>query len=751
MKLSLPFFEKKEHLSYFLVLVLRNTKASAVIFEESNGVARVVGKHEEHFEESVENAKEEELLEVLDKTISKAESKLPSNVETQKTVFGVKEDWVENARIKKEYLAKLKRISDELGLVPIGFIITTEAIVNLLGKEEGAPISAILCEIDKDYICVSLARAGKIIESKNSKIEGSSAQTVDTLLKHFENAEILPSRIIIFNGEEDLSQDFINHSWSKNLPFLHLPQTTNLDLGFDAKAVLFGAASEMGFEILEGKEIKEQEIPQDLGIIEQEKEEVKDLEEPKIIHIREEVEEQSAEYFGFVKDKDVSEFDTPSKETPQNIPFEEMGEQIQEIPQELELEKEREPLSSNAFALGKGAKIILPKLLKKLKELLPMVSKLSFGKNKIMILPIGIALLLLALFAFYFFASHATVSISVNSTQVSKEQNVIFSTNSPTDASKNTIAAQFIEVSENGSTSTGATGKKDIGTPAKGKVTIFNTSGQAATLSAGLKITSSNNLVFTLDTKVSIPAGDPIDAGKTDANVTAADIGTNYNLPQTKFSFAGDNTIAAKNDNPFSGGTKKSITVVSKDDLAKLESDLLKKLEEKAKEDIGKKVSSDKIVLPVFISETLENKDFDRSAGDEVSQVTLKADVSYKGITYNKTDLIAFAKDALKGDSAANLTLDEDKIKTAVKDIKSKDNNQAETNLEIQGILLPKIEEANLTKQIAGKSFESATKILLGINQVTNVKIAISPNIPFFPKSLPRSSKNIKFKILVNE
>src|SRR3989344_1994733 len=254
---SLPFLEKKEKQEYFLALVLRNEKVNAVFFEEMDGMVKVLGKHTEYFENSIEQASSEELLEILDKAISTAEQFLPQSSETVKTIFGVKGSWVENNKIKKDYLLKLKKISDELGLIPIGFLVIFEAIAHLLQKEEGAPVSTVLVETGEKFVSVALLRAGRIIESKTSEILESPAQTTDNLLKHFSSSEILPARIIILSDDEDESQEFINHIWSKSLPFLHLPQVTTLPLEFDGRAILFGAAKQMGFDVLDAEISKE--------------------------------------------------------------------------------------------------------------------------------------------------------------------------------------------------------------------------------------------------------------------------------------------------------------------------------------------------------------------------------------------------------------------------------------------------------------------------------------------------------------
>src|SRR3989344_7740250 len=103
--MNLPFikrFNKKVLPSYFLVLILRDEKANAVVFEELEGTVRIIGQRVEHFPNSIDEISSEEFLQTLDKAISHAESKLP-DIQTQKTIFGVKESWTENDQIKKEY------------------------------------------------------------------------------------------------------------------------------------------------------------------------------------------------------------------------------------------------------------------------------------------------------------------------------------------------------------------------------------------------------------------------------------------------------------------------------------------------------------------------------------------------------------------------------------------------------------------------------------------------------------------------
>ena len=770
--MNLPFFKnfnKKIVPLYFLVLVLRDEKAEAVIFEEIESRIKIVGLKEEHFSTSIDEISQEELLEKLDKAISVAESSLPENIQTQKTIFGVKESWTDNDQIKKEYLGKLKKTSEELGLIPIGFLVISQAISHLLQKEEGVPVSAILAEINKKNVTVTLLRAGKSIETKSSEIHESIPFTVDTLLKHFNVPEILPSRIIIFNGKEDLSQEFISHTWSKSLPFLHLPQITNLPEGFDAKAVLFGAATQMGFEVLEKDIPQKQHLTHELL---EEKAETKNppaggensIEEPVLYK------NLGASDFGFAKDIDVAKMPVPrnppktdevgefqrieekqpARNAPQSVAG---GETIPQIDTE-----EMQVITKTPKGFGNISMLIKSILIFILGLIFAVVRKINRGKLSIVISTVLI--LIVGLITCYFLFLKATITIIVDPEITEQNKNVLFSTIGTTDPSKNTIKGELVSVSEDGSVSTPATGKKDVGTFAKGAVIIYNDSDTARILAEGTVLKAPNGLEFTLDSSTTIKAVASHSANenpppeKTTANVTADQLGKESNLPSgTKFSVASFNVseIIAINDNPFSGGTKKEVTVASKNDTTKLEADLIKQLENNAKTNLQKQLDLNKILLPAFITETLGKKSLNVKVGDETNQLTLTGTVEYQGISYRKDDLITLSKSLLSSNIPSSQEIDYNNIKTSVVDIKQENDEVIEANLNIKTLLLPKISEDKLAKDLKRKSFKFTQDLLYKLPQVADVAIKLSPNLPFLPKNLPARERNIKILIKINE
>jgi len=763
--MNLPFFKrfnKKILPLYYLVLTLRDEKAQAVIFEEIEGKVKIIGQREEHFSTAIDSVSSEEFLQVLDKAISRAESSLPENIQTEKTIFGVKDSWTDGDQIKKEYLGKLKKASEELGLVPIGFLVISQTIAHLMQKEEGAPVSAILAEINKRSITVSLLRAGKIIETKSSEIHESIPFTVDTLLKHFDVPEILPSRIIIFNGKEDLSQEFISHTWSKSLPFLHLPQITNLPHGFDVKSVLFGAATQMGLEVMEKDiplepNVAHEQFEEEIPTINDEENPIKDPEVYKSL---------GAENFGFAKDVDVAKMPsleniqlTKQKEFEAVEVEENNGEQIPQFnTEEIQTPVNSPERFNNVLELIKKFSInVLSLIFVSLRKInikrFPSTSK---GK---LIIAAPIILIIVVIICYFMFVK-AEITLTVDPKTIEQNKSVLLSTTKDTDPSQNIVKSEFVSVSEDGSDSTPATGTKDVGTPAKGSVTIFNSLTDSKTLPEGTVLTSPSGLEFALDSSVTINAVASHSADETvtpqtvSVNVTADQLGKESNLPSgTKFSVNGYDTsdLIAKNDNPFSGGTKTQVTVSSKNDQTKLETDLLKQLENNATADLQKQLDQSKVLLPAFISETLSKETLSAKIGDQTNQLSLTGTVDYQSLSYNKSDLIEISKSLLSQDIPANQTIDYGNIKTSVVNIKNKNDEEINATFSIKALLLPKISESEIIKNLKGKSFKNAEDSLNKLPQVSNVSIKLSPGIPFLPKNLPARENNIKILIKINE
>ena len=786
MKLPIAkFLPKKKTSDYILGLLLRDEKASAVIVEQVDGKIQVIGQHTEYFKSSLEEADTEELLEVLDKTISIAEETLPPDVETKKTVFGVKDEWViDEKKIKKEHLARLKKVSDSLDLTPMGFLVVSEAVARLIQEEEGAPLSAILAEIGTKSINLVLFRGGKAIDNKQGPIEGSPMETVDALLKYF-TVEVLPSRIILFDdkGDHPLIQKFITHQWSKSLPFLHVPQISVLPENFDARSIVFGAATQMGLEVLGeviekgASEIKTYEHGEKAALLpaddmtkmpeKTDNDYVKDVpstppksEAAEVQHSAETPGDEpialSGDNFGFIDDEDIENIRTQNELRQEARTHTPPSHHQQE--EEIDDERVQGNKSSPLAVIQEKAAVLLG-LIGHLPPVLGKTASMArtVKGNKLLLIPAVALIGLIVLGVLYTSSVRATVTLNLKPKVVEKTEEVTFSPDAVNDFAKRTLTASAISSTLEGTVTTNATGKKEIGEKAKGTVTLYNNNEGKKTLSAGTVLTSSNNLDYVLDKDVSIASqsGDIFTGtkpGTTQATVTAKSIGSDYNLPSnTKFTVSGAANVAAKNDSAFSGGSKKQVTVVSKKDQEKLLSDLPKSLQEKAKEDLGNKVEGDATLLPGFIDTTVATKKFDKNVDDEAKTVTLKGKVTFEGLAYNKKDLQDFATSALKSEYAQNLHISNKGVQVDIKDAQKTDDNEIGADLSIKANLLPTLNTDDIIKRLAGLSKDEAENYLGTLPQVTHSTISLSPPIPFIPQFVPRASDHIKIDVKSDE
>ena len=753
MKLPFAFLKsKKEELEYYLSLIFTDEKAAAVILKAEEGGLKKINSYEVALTESLEDTSPDDLITTIDKAISRAEEILPPDIQTHQTIFGVKDNWVdpETKKIKKEYLEKLKKVCNALDLTPIGFMVTTEAITHLMQEEEGAPVSAIFAEIHKKEISLSLLRGGKVIESVSNPHLESVPATVDKLLGHF-TVPVLPARIIVFQSKpnERTNQAFLSHQWSKHLPFLHVPQVTVLPELFDIRAVMFGAAAQMGFKIVEDKTESLHKLS--AAVIQEEMEEAQDEnaysdEQPEEDVQRSTIEpngEPAVNDFGFVVDQDIADrsLTEPDEEKIDDTSHEEMATEDTE-PQN---DSPRHRKNAKSMLVGLSA-LKLPKNFK-IPAVDQFLSKFRFNGNKSalkIVLPIMIIIIVLAgTVWFYYNKMHANIVLTIQPNSESQDETITFSTGASNDFSNNLIAAKSISTAIAGQVSTTATGSKNVGDKAKGTVTIYNNNQNSVTLNSGTTITASNGQVFLLDNTVTVASasGDIFSGttpGTTQTTVTAKDLGTDGNEPSgTEFQIGSDNTVAAKNDNAFSGGTNKTVTVVSAADITKLRSSLPKSVQNSAQQKLDQQADSGYTVLPLVGNPTLQNEVFSHNVGDQATQVSLNATVAYNGMEYANSDMDSFAKSIMTNKYPQDPNIAKNSVKETISDAQQKTQDSATATVSLQAGLLPNISQQDVISAVQNKSIGSAKSTLSNLPQVQSADIVFSPPIPFLPLLFP--------------
>ncbi|MBI3577611.1 baseplate J/gp47 family protein [Candidatus Gottesmanbacteria bacterium] len=618
----------------------------------------------------------------------------------------------------------IKALCKELELVAIGFVSLPQAIIHKLKTEEGVPPTVILLSVSDGRVTVSLYKVG-VLAGEEAIATDEIVPQLETTLKGWKDVEVLPSRMLLYGTDseklEEIKNTLLRHPWPTRVAFLHFPKIDVLPKEFAVEAVSEAGAGEMATEIGE-EEIVQSEKGQE--VIESEK-----TQQVEVTKEEDQVEEESnvimvePESLGFAKGRDVLE--------------EEIEEEIEEKPKR---------------------KIELPKIV------IPSISidrvRGLFDNFQLPIggLPIvGIFIILLILIGFYvWFIPHATVTVLTLS-KVLEETTPLTVNPAATvaDAATKTIPGKNQEKVISGEKTTTVSGKKDVGDPAKGTVTIYNKSLSERTFKKGAVLLS-GSLHFTLDDDVKVASASEsigsITFGKANGSVTAVEIGSKSNLPAgTEFTFQDISSSVAigRNDQPLTGGTSKEVTVVSRADYDAFVKALSADLVEKAKTELASGVAGREKLIDATIQSNVTEKTFKEELDQEAKELHGKLTVKVSGTSYNEEDIAAIFKQLVNGKIPSDYTLVSDQTTMKVTDVKVKKDGSITLSAKIQGAALPTLHPEEIAKALAGKSVTKAEAYLRNVTGVAGMEVGFR----WWPikSRLPFNKNNISISIALQE
>lgn len=388
------------------------------------------------------------------------------------------------------------------------------------------------------------------------------------------------------------------------------------------------------------------------------------------------------------------------------------------------------------------------------------VLKGIFGRWPIALVCI-IGLLLLAGAYVVYTLPKADVNIIVEQRPLEREATLTASvTADKVDVDARKIPARIQTSTQSGTKKADATGKKTVGTPAKGTVTIYNKTVSIKTFAAGIKVqtTDGSGYQFSLDSTVVVPAK-TVDLGtgtetygQANGNVTSVQIGPEFNIA-TNTQMTVLNTPSsdayAKSTNQYSGGSKRDVQVVAQADLDKLLTDLTKELTDKAKTDIESKGGSDEKVIDNGIRTEVVSKTYDKKAGDEATDVTLNLTLKATATTYSAQNLKDILGQTLKQAAPEGYEISEDGQQTSAEIVQVEDNGDLTFVGRIRANLIPSFDRDKLARDLAGKQPAAAETYLKAIASVVKYEVNIWPNLPGPLQAFPRDSKRIHIQVTV--
>lgn len=702
----------QEDKEVFLALSITDKRVKGCIwtFKDGKGEVLTFGSSESWSGNSVE-----ELIVGADVSIAAAITSMPevSKLQPNKVVLGVPEHWIEGALIKLEKAKMLQFLCRKLLLTSLGFVVIPEGITYFLKKEEGDLVSVVLVDVGEAEVIVSLIVRGKYLGSQLVGRSSNLASDLEEGLLRFNFSEILPPRILLlgYHDLEKAKQSLVAYPWvnpekQKPLSFLQLPR---VDIANDNM--------EMSSVVLAGSyELKPKENP-----AKEEETTKKITEEPEIL---------LSENFDFVKNRDIAlEINTEIEEPAVERDEETFSPPVLKNFPDLEPSKFREFFS--------GVKIFFRFF---------SLPDFGFLKKRFLPLLVGVFLIFaLAGFAYYKLVK-AEVVLRVEPLVIQKEIDFsVLANASSVDLEKMILPATEITADVAGVKEAAVRGRKTVGDKATGEIILYNKTEKAKTLDKGTSIKGANNSKFLLNQEAVVPAMvedlsfGGFKWGEKKVSVTAADIGTQYNLAANSIlslesGNASSSSVIVKNPDAFSGGTSREILAVSKEDREDLQKTLALELLSTAENDIKNKVASSGYVLGASISLKNKTDRFDREVGDEAENLSLEENGTYTAYYFRNEDgqiLIDKVFSPLVPDGFDKNPVVEEK------EVILKDKSKNEYRLNVVRHYYPLVPTLEISKQLKAKTFAKGKTVLSSISGVVNYEILISPKpfsrLQFFP------------------
>lgn len=373
-------------------------------------------------------------------------------------------------------------------------------------------------------------------------------------------------------------------------------------------------------------------------------------------------------------------------------------------------------------------------------------------RKKLLLIGGGVALLITFLVWAIVFAPRATITITAKTTPYSVNKPLTARSGATLDADKGIVPAVVKEIKKTASVDFQATGTKDVGEKATGKVKIktdaYTILVSGLTVPAGSTVTSAGGKTYTTDGSVTFAKGDATGLSGASVGVTATASGASYNGATGSATMTVQGVSSVAFTEATGGGTDKTITVVSEQDAQAAKEKLQTQDATAIKSDLKKQFSADVIVIEESYVVVPGNPSVAPAVGQEATTAKLSVETTYSMIGLTRSDLRAIVEKDLTKQLAGlpNQTIYDaglDAIRFAGY---STQDATYTVNVVTSGRIGPSIDTTALAKKLVGKREGEIIADVKTYEGIQNVNVSLSP---FWVSTAPSADK-ITIKFLVD-
>jgi hypothetical protein len=317
------------------------------------------------------------------------------------------------------------------------------------------------------------------------------------------------------------------------------------------------------------------------------------------------------------------------------------------------------------------------------------------------------------------------------------------------------VPATKVDVKKTDTEKVTATGKKDKGTKATGKMTMYNCTDNDVTVAAGT-VFSSSGFSFSLDEDTVVMASDFFSAANGGAckknrsalgNVTATVAGGNSNLSAGRDYVSNFSSTLTGVGGAMGGGTSNMVTVVSAADIETGKQKLAGRSKTAALGELTTQLEASKLyALADSLSDTAPTFTASAAADDEVADVTVTSVTTYSmlGISLNTLESLVEADITTKITDSKQKILDNGLANKKILLLEKKSATEQKMSLSVAATVGPDINTSGIATEVAGKTRGQIQNLLSGRAGVKEVVVRYDP---FWVTSTPKKASKINVVI----
>ncbi len=663
----------------------------------------------------------------------------PESENVNQVVFGFDPHWVNGDGLIKDRKAFIKRVTEDLGLQPVGFVVITDALTQQLISEESMT-SAVMVYVQEDTVFIFLMQQGKLVDQLSVGRSDDIVQDIVEGLARFAKQltgkdSYLPPKLLLASPVlssaelDDAQQQITAYNWSENHSFMQTPVVESM-LALD---VLQAVVKQGGLAVAESKGLK-----------------------GKHSEAADEVAAGAAD-FGFEDvDSPVDEGDNfaapadKSAVTSFGVPIDE--EKITDESSQLS-NKTAQKMTNRS----NKRKFKMPAIFGKIAAWYRHHPHKNAIRGGIIG---GMVALLLLIIGWAAFAYQVVISVQLAEKVIAKDLEIVVDPNiASTNVERQILKGSLETLEVTDETTIETTGVTLVGDAAKGTVTIFNKTTAPKTFTAGTSL-STGSVAFTLDDEVTVASASSEESGgqavttfgQEEAAVTATGIGAEGNIGGgTKLTIANfaTSTYEATAKETFSGGSSREVRVVDEEDLTDILQTLTDSLlDEAAKQFADKSGNGTYYVLTSSYDVVEEN--YSAEAGDETNQLGLALTLETSAVKYNSADIRPLLEEALKDEIPEGYALieDEPELLTSPRDDATGSSTRVVLDANVKTKARPPIDQANVIDSILGLSLDEMVMRLADRPEIERASYVLRPGIAkWFTSKVPNNLDRVTLEI----